>query len=164
MSTSDGVGNIDMPFLELTICPTYQSAYNDTRLEEYGMEKGKYRREGKYFPTYNNDGLDLREVFNSITYDVEEILVKMKISTLDRNNPKFKIDFEGTNTTDHIHIGTKYSDTFGRCYSIHPKDHVIELGVTKIDIVARLDIYIYFGYPGQFMYNTKTKVMTINKS
>ena len=126
------------------------------------MELEKYRREGKYFPTYNPEGLDLREIFNSITYDVEEILIHMKISTLDRHNSKFKIDFEGTNTTDHIHIGTTYSETFGRCYSIHPKDHVIELGVTKIDIVARLDIYIYFGYPGQFMYNTKTKVMTLN--
>ena len=159
VSTSDGVDNIDMPFLEFTICPTYQSAYNDNTLEKYGMEKHNYRREGKYSPTFNNEGFDLREIFNSITYNVEEIMLYMEISTLDRHHSKFEIEFEGTNTTDHIHIGTKYSDTFGRCYSIHPKDHVIKLGVTKIDIVARLDIYIYFGYPGQFMYNTKTKVI-----
>jgi hypothetical protein len=128
------------------------------------MEKESYRREGKYSPTYNNEELDLREIFYSIKYDVDEILIHIKISTLDRKNSKFKIDFEGTNTTDHIHVDTTYSDTFGRCYSIHPKDHVIALGVTKIDIVARMDIYIYFGYPGQFMYNTKTKVITMIKS
>ena len=152
-----------MPFLEFTICPTFQSAYKENTLKKYGLEKHEYRREGKYFAAYKNATSDLREIFNDITYDIEEMLLRIKISTLDRQKPKFKIDFGEANTTEHLHIGTKYSDTFGRCYCIHPKDHIIELGVTKIDIVARIDIYVYFGYPGQFMYNTKTKVMTMHK-
>ena len=71
----------------------------------------------------------------------------------------FEITFEGNNFTKHLHITTKYYQYFGRCYSIHPKDHVLKLGVNAIEIVARLKVYTYFGHPGQFTYsNTKTKV------
>ena len=60
----------------------------------------------------------------------------------------------------HIKITTKHSPTYGKCYSIRPRTHVLKYGILVVDIVARMDIMIYLGYPGQFMYNTKTKVST----
>ena len=69
------------------------------------------------------------------------------------------INFDGSDFSEYIDVTTKYMNTLGRCYSIHPKDHIIELGVVIMDITANLGFYVYFGHPGQFMYtNTKSKV------
>ena len=147
-------------FLELTICPTFDSAYNEEILSKYQLTKSQYRREALYAPINGNESLNLSVVFNLVTHELEDILHWIEISTLDREKFKFEIYFDGRNTTeDAIDFQTVYSDTFGRCYSIRPKKHIRELGVTKIDIEARMNIYVYFGYPGQFMYNTKTKVL-----
>ena len=102
----------------------------------------------------NSKSPDLREIFNSITYNAEEILSSIIIHTV---NKKFNIDFGGSNFTAHVDITTKFWNSFGRCYSIHPKDHVIKLGITRFEIVAHMGIYVYLGYPGQSM-QTKSKV------
>ena len=158
-STADAVGDEHTPFIELTICPSYGSAYKEDILKFYGMDKENYRRKGVYFPSNHTYGDDLRHIFQSITHDIHEILFRISIFTNNRKTSYFEINFEGNNFTDHLHITTKYYPYFGRCYSIHPKDHVLKLGVNAIEIVARLKIYAYFGHPGQFTYfNTKTKV------
>ena len=84
----------------------------------------------------------------------------MVIVTKSTQESRINIEFNGTNTSEYIEITTKYWHSFGRCYSIHPKDNVIKLGPQNFDIVSRMDVYIYFGYPGQFMHpNSKTKVI-----
>ena len=130
-------------------------------LSKYQLSKSQYRREAMYAPMNGNNTLDLTTVFNLVTHELEDILHSMEISTSDREKFKYTIYFDGSNTTKElIEYKTVYSDTFGRCYSLRPRHHIRALGVTKIDIEARMSIYIYFGYPGQFMYNTKTKVCT----
>ena len=162
-STSDGLNTeIPIPFLEFTICPTFQSAYNEEVMNNYDMDREDYRWGGVYSPSNNKTShKGLNEIFDDITFDIEELLQSIKISTLDRTYSKFEINFKKANVsvTDII-ITTKYWDTFGRCFGFRPSDHVHRLGVTKVDLIARRDIYIYFGHPGQFMYNTKTKVRT----
>ena len=129
-------------------------------LMKYKLSKNQYRREAIYAPMNEKESSNLTEVFNLVTHELEEILYSMEISTSDREKFKYTIYFEESNTTKEvIEYKTVYSDTFGRCYSLRPKQPIRDLGVTKIDIDARMSIYIYFGYPGQFMYNTKTKVM-----
>ena len=161
-STSDGKKEKDnIPFLELIICPTFQSAYNEKVLNHYGMDRKDYRFRAIYYPMKNESSQkNLYDIFDEVTFDINQLLHSIKISTLDRTFSKFKVDFDNSNETHKkdVIITTKYSDTFGRCYGFRPRDHVHELGVTKIDVTARMDIYIYFGHPGQFMYNTKTKV------
>ena len=46
---------------------------------------------------------------------------------------------------------TKYSDTFGRCFSIIPTTEVQQLGVQSMIFETRMDVYVYFGHPGQFL-------------
>ena len=122
------------------------------------MNKQDYRRNGAFAPN-NNKAMDLWDIFNSVTHNPNELLYRMEITTLDMIKSKIVINFNGENTTDHIDFNTTFWDTFGRCYCIHLKDHVLKLGVTKIDIITRMNTYIYFGHPGQFMYHTKTKVL-----
>ena len=158
-STADSAGDIDTPFIDLTICPAYDAAYKDDVLQHYGMDKNEYRNEGVYFPRNNAKDMDLRVIFQSITYDIAELLSHITIFTASKHNTHLDIEFDRPNFTDHINITTKYWPGFGRCFSIHPKEHILKQGVNAVLFVARIDIYIYFGYPGQFMNpNTKSKV------
>ena len=166
--TSDAVDDVEMPFIELTICASYDDAYNDDILNQYGMNKGKYRRSGHYTPTNNYTGdMNLREVFNSISYDVEEMLYQVRFVT---NSPLsntrqsvFRVDFRKdlANVTKNANIHTVYWANFGRCYSLRPKDHVLKETIISVLIWSRMSIYVYFGYPGQFMYKTKSKVLIL---
>ena len=136
----------DIPFIDLTICPSYHSAYKDDVLKYYGIEKTKYRSKGAYRPNNDTTENDLREIFKAITYNVDEILSRMEIVTLSLNTPYHVIDFSRHNFTEHLHITTKFWSTYGRCYSLHPTDDVLKLGVTGIIFEARVDMYVYFGY------------------
>ena len=45
-------------------------------------------------------------------------------------------------------------------FRIYEKDDVIDLGIWSIELAARIDSFVYFGYTGQFMHHsTTTKVM-----
>ena len=158
LSTAEASGDKDTPFIDLIVCPSYAAAYKDEVLETHGMDKGKYRSKGYFTAQNHSHGANLSIIFDSITYDPSELLHKVQIATLDRRKAKFVVDFSQSNIEEHVKITTKYWNTYGKCYSIQPKDHILKLGVKIIDIVARMDIYVYFGYPGQFMFNTKTKV------
>ena len=128
----------------------------------FGLTKTGYRLEGKFNPTQkSNATIDLRNVFNLVTHDIHELLHNVVIFTIDATQSEFVEDFnDGLNKNDtiNIEITTKYHNNLGRCFSIRPKRHVIKLGVASIDFVAKMGIYVYFGHPGQYMYNTKTKV------
>ena len=73
--------------------------------------------------------------------------------------PEYVVDFSRDNFTEHLSIVTKFWHTYGRCYSLYPREHVRELGVTSITFETHMNIYVYFGYPGQLMYaNTNSRV------
>ena len=159
--TSDGVFDNDLPFIDIIICPSYEVAYNDSKLQKYGLTKRNYRSEGKFhstYPVYKN--MDLQGIFNDITHDVADILSEVRFNTLNIDQDTFVEKFapSSNDTTNHIKVVTKYFDSFGKCFSIRPQDHVLKYGINIIDIVARMDVTIHLGYPGQFMYNTKTRV------
>ena len=148
-----------MPFLELTICPSYGAAYNSNALSYYGMDKSSYRNYGNYVPSKNGANSDLREIFNSITYDISKVLSRIKIVTsLGVGDVVHIVPFDGSRNTGTIYVATKYHGTFGRCFSIQPTENIVQQGVKILEVKARMAIFLYFGYPGQFMYNTHTKV------
>ena len=147
------------PFIDFTICPSYEAAYKNGALQYYGIKKSDYRYRGVYFNNNVDSYNKPRAIFDSITHNVSELLYLMTIFTRTRKQARLEIYFNATNSSDLIHITTKYRYSLGRCYSIHPKDPVLKLGLLKVEFVAWMDIYVYFGYPGQFMDpDTKTKV------
>ena len=115
------------------------------------MNKGKYRGKGKWNPTRNANKADLRRVFNDVSHNLEDIFVAIRIKTLSKETRYIDINFEKDDFNDFVTISTKYSDSFGRCFSIIPKQQVLKLGVKSIIFETRMDIYIYFGHPGQFL-------------
>ena len=152
----------EIPFVDLVICPSFHVAYNDTALEYYGISKNEYRRKGKWKPTKNTNGTDLRNVFNEVSYDVEDILIAIRIKTLTRKRQYVDVNFSKETFNELLTITTKYRDTFGRCYSIVPKHPVQKLGIYSMIFETRMDIYLYFGHQGQFLAsNSETKVKYI---
>ena len=136
-------------------------AYNDSKLQKYGLTKRNYRSDGKFHPsTHYYRSIDLQDVFNNVSNDIADILSEVRFNTLNIDQDTFVEKFvsSSNDSTSHIKVVTKYFDSFGKCFSIRPKNHVSRYGINIIDIVARMDVTIHLVYPGQFMYNTKTRV------
>ena len=162
--TTDTEDNVAVPFIDFTVCPAYESAYKEDVLQYYGLKKDDYRKNGIFYPTKNGNNIDPRLMFLNVTHDVQDIFFKIKMNTLSYDLPVYVIDFSEGNAFNNISITTKFYHHFGRCYSIHPKGDILKLGVTSIYFITKINIYVYFGYPGQFMYsNTKSKVSVIIK-
>ena len=102
-------------------------------------------------PKRNGRGTDLRKVFEDITHDVDEIFVNIRIKTLSKEKKYLDVDFKKDNYSNFLTITTKYPDTFGRCFSIIPTKEVQQLGVQSMIFETRMDVYIYFAHPGQFL-------------
>ena len=61
-------------------------------MREFGLTKTGYRLEGKFSPTTNlNSTMNLRNVFDLVTYDVNEILHNVVIFTLNSKESEFRI-------------------------------------------------------------------------
>ena len=159
MSTRNADEETSTPFADLSICPSYDFAYKSDVFKYYGLNKTTYRSRGIYISNNNNQSYDLRTIFNSSTHTINELLNYLTIVTRDRKYSRLNIIFNETNASNILNITTKYWYNLGRCYSFHPNDKVLKFGIIRFDFVSLIDIYIYFGFPGQFMHpNTKTKV------
>ena len=90
---------------------------------------------------------------------MREVLYQIKIKTLDLNRRKIQEEFSSAKgDIASFDVETKYSYSLGKCYSVRPKPDIVRLGITEITIIAHMDNYVYMGYPGQFMYNIRTRV------
>jgi len=140
-----------IPFVDLIICPEYFAAYNESVMEHYGILKEDYRRNGNFYPSKNNEEIDPRDLFNKVSHGIDDLLNGIQIKTLNKNKPYIDIVFNHKNSSTHLNITTKFWNTFGRCFSIRPSDKIRQLGVVSMIIEGKMDFYVYFGHPGQFL-------------
>ena len=160
--TSNGADDSNIPFIDFIICPQYDLAYKEEVLKDYGLTVYDYRSNGKYYPEMLGNGtMDSKSFFRLVTHNLSEILMELSFSTLSKENYLLNevLGVRREFNYSLILVTTKYTPTFGRCFSIQPKDHVVKLGIIKITMKTRMNSYVYFGYPGQFQYRTKTKVL-----
>ena len=61
-------------------------------------------------------------------------------------------------TLESIEIVPKFSYALGKCFSVRPKPDIVKRGIVSIAFTSHMDVYVYIGYPGQFKYNTRTRV------
>ena len=144
LSTGD-----ELAFVGLMVCPNFFAAYNDEMIDFYGLSKTKYRYQAMWSPEKN--GTELRKVFEDITHDIDEIFVNIRIKTLNKEKRYVDVNFMLDNYNNFLIISTKYSETFGRCFSVIPSKEVQQLGVQSMIFETRMDVYVYFGHPGQFL-------------
>ena len=149
----------NVPFVDFVVCPSYEMAYKKNVMKYYGLDIQKYRRGKSFYPVNHGKDIDPRKLFNATTYNVSELFSQIVVRTLNKDEPKIKIDFSSQNFSDRVIMTTKYYDELGRCYSVHFSDEVIQFGIISVAIQTKVDIYVYFVYPGQFMHvNSKSKV------
>ena len=160
--TTDTENMDNVPFIDFTVCPAYESAYKEDVLQAHGLNINEYRSKGAFYPRNNYTAIDARTLFLTATHNVDEIIYRVEMKTLSYDFPTYEIDFSKDGFENNVSITTKFYHHFGRCYSIHPKGDVLKFGVTSINFITRINIYVYFGYPGQFMFsNTKSKVSSV---
>ena len=73
-------------------------------------------------------------------------------------NPDLQMMKEKRTTIESIDIVPKISSAVGQCFSVRPKPEVVKKGITSIAFTTHMDMSVYLGYPGQYMYNTRTRV------
>ena len=134
-------------------------AYKEDILEYYGLDRNGYAKGESFYGTKHGENVDPRDLFDKITYNVSEMFHKIVVSTLSQNKPKIVINVSDRNSTEMVNVETKYYASFGRCYSIQLSGKIIHYGIISVEFETKIDVYVYFGHPGQFMHvNTKSKV------
>ena len=57
------------------------------------------------------------------------------------------------------YVVTKYDNTFGRCFSLRVAKFITDAGLLNVELVGRMNIYVYLHHPGQFYdSDSKTKI------
>ena len=109
----------------------------------------------------NNKANYTQIIYDSITQDLDEIISSLTFYTADGPLDGVKIELNKTNNYHDIKITTSHRMEFEKCYSISPNAHLLEQSIQMIDIVSRINDYIYFGHPGQTRHPNMTKVILL---
>ena len=147
----------DAAFLSFTICPDYDAAYKLEKLESYNIDRRKYQR-----GTYNHTGPEKnpRELFEEVTYKLEEMIKGVAVSTWDGRNSSIAIPVDGTLDPKMARWVPKVHILYGYCYSLEIFPALSAFGISAIGIDTFIDTFIMLHHSGQFLdYNTKSKVV-----
>ena len=144
------------PFLSFTICPDYDTSYNPEKLKKYNIDRLQYQR-----GSYNHSGPDRspRQLFEEVTYKLEEIIKFARVSTWDEYNSTIVIPVDGTLDPKLGRWVKKIHILYGYCYSLEIFSALSAFGISELAMESYVDIFIMLHHSGQFLdYNTKSKV------
>ena len=94
-------------------------------------------------------------MFSEVTYGLDELLEKTTVIT---ENSKVVLDL--TETSKDVTLVEMNSKTFGRCYSIQLSNDIVKQGISELEFIAKMNTYVYFHHPGQFLQQSKSKLYT----
>ena len=155
-STSDS----EIPFVAFTICPGYHTAYKKDVLAKHNLTANNYRYKAMWYPEWYDDSFDANEFFLQSTFEMFEIIEKIEISTMNLKRPKVVLDASKLSNEEYLEFTTQYTDTYGRCYTMHVTNNLKSLGITKIKFVTKLSVFVFLDHPGQHLHvNSRSKVI-----
>ena len=148
-------------FIAFTICPEFHSAYKKEKLGEYGINSSTdYRYGAVWYPKNNALSNNGRGIYRNITQELHEVIDTIEIVTQSLVTPKIVIDISTGLGRQYVKFSTKYSDTFGRCYTMMPLQDLLALEVTKITFINHIGVNIFLEHPGQHLHvNSRAKVL-----
>ena len=135
---------------ELLICPDYDKSYKTEVLDKYGisikdMQKLNYPK--------NIDSLTL---FEEATRNASELISSITIEVLgdlpNLNGNEFVIDpqdLEKDNSEKDVFL-TQSWISLGKCFAYRVPAWLKQLQIKRIEIVTKMDSYIFAYYPGGF--------------
>ena len=147
-------------FVSFTICPSYHSAYKRDVLKRYNLNVSDYRGENAvWYPTDETDSRDARQFYHNITYEIDEVIEKIKISTMSLITPKVTITKFNEFKQEYVEFYTQYEDTYGRCYTLNATQALLSLRLKYVTFITRMGVYVFIEHPGQHLHgNSRSKV------
>lgn len=140
-------------------CWRIKHPFSDTELQKLGSDRRTYQ--AMNFATTTSQSP--QEVFRLVTFELHEIMKKISIRTTNYDSPKITLDMSMPNNDSIVTWNTKYKELFGRCYSMELSNLVTKMGIIQMTFKAKMGIYIYIHYPGQFNdFDSKTKVQRVS--
>ena len=125
----------------------------------YNISVNDYRYKSAWYPRKDITPQNAKELFHNITYDLDEIIEKIEISTMSLNESKVNVSPTREIDRKYATFTTQYTDTYGRCYTMNATKAVLSLGITKVTFVTRLGVYVFLDHPGQHLHvNSRSKV------
>ena len=148
-------------FVSFTICPEYHSAYKRDVLKNHNMTADDYRfQRALWYPANDMKIMDGKEFFHFVTFEMHEIIEKIKISTMSLDSPKIVIDDFQNFTQRYVEFYTQYEDTYGRCYTMNATESLLGLKLKYVEFVTRMSVYVFIEHPGQHLHgNSRSKVL-----
>ena len=128
-----------------TICPNYDSSYNETRLQELGIPgRDGYRREGLW---EGNSGAGQRGVFDIVAHKLDEIVENMEFLMV-HNGRENKTKLSGKQVEHLLEVREILNPTYGRCFEVDLAK--LNQTIESVSLVTFVPIYLYVNIPGQF--------------
>ena len=129
-----------------TICPNYDSSYNETRLQELGIPgREAYREEGLW---EGNSGAGQRGVFDIVTHKMEEIVENMEFLMVGKHGRENKTKLSGKQVERLLEVHEVLNPTYGRCFEVDLAK--LNQTIESVSLVTFIPIYLYVNIPGQF--------------
>ena len=114
-----------------------------------------------WYPANDMKIMDGKEFFHTVTFEMKEIIEKIKISTMSLDSPKIVIDDFQNFTQRYVEFYTQYEDTYGRCYTINATESLLGLKFKYVEFVTRMSVYVFIEHPGQHLHgNSRSKVLS----
>ena len=112
-----------------------------------------------WYPTKDADSQAAREFYHNITYDIDEVIEKIKISTMSLITPKVVINKFKSFKQEYVEFYTQYEDTYGRCYTLNATEALLSLRLKYVTFITRMGVYVFIEHPGQHLHgNSRSKV------
>ena len=137
----DMVNSKDTLAPALVLCPDYHSAYNQTRLLEFGISDDQEYKNGGAWK--GNTAMDEKRVYNLITYDLQNLIEKLEIKL----SSGLSHIFIGQNLSSLV-VFQIFTKSLGCCFEIDIGQ--FETSAADIQITTKHHLYIYINLPGQF--------------
>ena len=113
-----------------------------------------------WYPTNDMKIMDGKEFFQSVTFEMHEVIEKIKISTMSLDSPKIVINNFHKFTQKYVEFYIQYEDTYGRCYTINATESLLGLKLKYVEFVTRMSVYVFIEHPGQHLHgNSRSKVL-----
>lgn len=154
----------DTTFLAFTICPTFEEAYVRETMDQMLISRSDFR-DGFFYgnishPDYDYNLQEGFDIFEKATYELDQILREVEVSTEDLKDPRVKI-YEEDKPLNLSLASWKptFNDVYGRCFSMELDPKITMKGIINIVFMSKIGIHVFLHHPGQKMdVDSKTKV------
>lgn len=98
-------------------------------------------------------------MYDNASFTLQEMIAGISLQTWSEDEGKIYLPVLGPLDPDVIKWTPLHHRLYGYCYNLEIFHKLSVLGISEIVFEGKMDLYIFYHYPGQFLdYNTMSKV------